>query len=85
MVRKMLGSYGLGPHHLTPVALLSGGQRVALELALISLRRPALLLLDEPSAHLDLQAREGLAGALAGYQGALIFISHDVEIGRAHV
>jgi ATP-binding cassette subfamily F protein 3 len=50
---------------------------VALELALLSLRRPALLILDEPTAHLDLQAREGLA-ALAGFEGAVLFVSHDV-------
>jgi ATPase subunit of ABC transporter with duplicated ATPase domains len=56
-VRKMLGSFGLGPHTATPVALLSGGQRVALEFVLLALRRPALLLLDEPNAHLDLQVR----------------------------
>jgi ATPase subunit of ABC transporter with duplicated ATPase domains len=77
-VRNMLGSYGLGPHHATPVALLSGGQRVALELALLALRRPALLLLDEPSAHLDLQAREGLGKALGDFAGAVVLISHDV-------
>lgn len=77
--RKMLGSFGLGPHMGTPVALLSGGQRVALEFVLIALRRPALLLLDEPSAHLDLQAREALANALAAFvDGAILFISHDI-------
>ena len=77
--RKALGSFGLGPHALTPVALLSGGQRVALEFVIISLRKPALLLLDEPSAHLDLQAREGLARALAEFEGGgILFISHDI-------
>jgi ATP-binding cassette subfamily F protein 3 len=78
-VRRVLGAFGLGAHAGTPVALLSGGQRVALEFALLALRRPALLLLDEPSAHLDLQAREGLAAALAGFtEGAVLFISHDI-------
>jgi ATP-binding cassette subfamily F protein 3 len=78
-VRKSLGSFGLGPHVDTPVALLSGGQRVALEFVVIALRRPALLLLDEPSAHLDLQAREGLGDAIAAFtEGAVLFISHDV-------
>ena len=78
VVRKALGAFGLGPHGATPVALLSGGQRVALEFALISLRNPALLVLDEPSAHLDLEAREGLARALAEFDGGVLFISHDV-------
>jgi ATP-binding cassette subfamily F protein 3 len=76
--QKALGSFGLGPQLATQVAVLSGGQRVALELALLALRRPALLLLDEPSAHLDMQAREGLAAALAAFPGALLLISHDV-------
>lgn len=77
-VKRTLGSFGLGPHMGTPVALLSGGQRVALQFVLISLRRPALLILDEPSGHLDLQAREGLANAIAGFEGAVVFISHDI-------
>jgi len=78
LCRARLGSFGLGRSLATPIALLSGGQRVALELALLSLRRPALLILDEPTAHLDLQAREGLAAALTGFEGAVLFVSHDV-------
>jgi len=76
--RKALGAFGLGPFGATPVALLSGGQCVALQFALISVRQPALLLLDEPSAHLDLEAREGLAAALAAFDGAVLVISHDI-------
>ena len=76
--RKALGAFGLGPHGATPAALLSGGQCVALQFALMSVRQPALLLLDEPSAHLDLEAREGLAAALAAFDGAVFIISHDL-------
>jgi len=76
--RANLGRFGLGPSADTPAALLSGGQRVALEMVVIALSAPALLLLDEPSAHLDLQAREALAVAMAGFAGAIIFVSHDV-------
>ena len=76
--RADLGRFGLGPYAETPAALLSGGQRVALEMVTIALSAPALLLLDEPSAHLDLQAREALALAIAGFAGAVMFVSHDV-------
>ena len=51
---------------------------MALEMVTIALSAPALLLLDEPSAHLDLQAREALALAIAGFAGAVMFVSHDV-------
>ena len=77
-LRRALGSFGLGPHADTPVRLLSGGQRVALEFVRLSLAAPALLLLDEPSAHLALQAREGLARALAAWPGGVVVISHDI-------
>ena len=76
--RKALGGFGLGPCGDTPVGQLSGGQRVALEFVVLSLRRPGLLVLDEPSAHLDLQASEGLAAALALYPGTVVMVSHDV-------
>ena len=46
--RADLGRLGLGPYAETPAALLSGGQRVALEMVTIALSAPALLLLDEP-------------------------------------
>lgn len=79
-VRKALGAFGLGRVTASgvPVSLLSGGQRVALRFALIALATPSLMLLDEPSAHLDLEAREGLACALAAFKGAIVLISHDI-------
>ena len=79
-VRKALGAFGLGRVTASgvPVSLLSGGQRVALRFALIALACPSLMLLDEPSAHLDLEAREGLACALAAFKGAIILVSHDL-------
>ena len=76
--QALLGRFGLGPHADTPVAQLSGGQRVALELVVIAMSEPSLLLLDEPSAHLDIPARRALADALAGFAGAVMFVSHDI-------
>ncbi|MCF3931853.1 ATP-binding cassette domain-containing protein [Acuticoccus sp. M5D2P5] len=58
---------------------LSGGERLRAGLACTIGRAepPALLILDEPTNHLDLDAVEALEAALAGYDGALIVVSHD--------
>ena len=60
-------------------ATLSGGERLRAGLACVFARRqpPLLLLLDEPTNHLDLASIEELEAALAGFDGALIAVSHD--------
>ena len=56
---------------------LSGGEAARLVFCRLMVERPNLLVLDEPTNHLDLEAIDALVGALADYDGTLIFVSHD--------
>ena len=60
-----------------PVASLSGGERTRLALARLVITEPNVLVLDEPTTHLDIPSREALEQALLAYDGTLLFVSHD--------
>lgn len=59
------------------VALLSGGERGRLALAVLGLQGANLLLLDEPTNHLDLASQDILQGILADFEGTILLVSHD--------
>ena len=59
------------------IGLLSGGEAARLIFALLIVQRPNVLVLDEPTNHLDLEAIHALVSALKGYDGTVIFVSHD--------
>lgn len=60
-----------------PVATLSGGEKDLLQLAVISLKPANLLLLDEPTGHLDTYAQTALEEAIGNFQGGVLMVSHD--------
>jgi ATP-binding cassette, subfamily F, member 3 len=58
-------------------SVLSGGQRKLVALGACLIRRPDVLLLDEPEAHLDTERRESLEALIRSYDGAVVIVSHD--------
>jgi ATPase subunit of ABC transporter with duplicated ATPase domains len=79
--RSMANGLGLRPDRLDlPIGVLSGGERRRVELARILFAGSDALLLDEPTNHLDVDAKEWLLAFLRSYRGALLVISHDLEL-----
>ncbi|MCD8536634.1 MAG: ATP-binding cassette domain-containing protein [Burkholderiaceae bacterium] len=85
-LRNYLAQFGFtGDRVNETIAPFSGGEKARLALALIVWDKPNLLILDEPSNHLDVETREALTAALAEYEGSLLLVSHDRHLLRTTV
>ncbi|KAG5961055.1 hypothetical protein E4U58_004421 [Claviceps cyperi] len=79
--RRQLGAFGItGTTGLQKMELLSGGQKSRVAFACLALTNPHILVLDEPSNHLDIEAMDALADALRAFQGGVLMVSHDVTM-----
>jgi ATP-binding cassette subfamily F protein 3 len=79
--RRHLGAFGItGMTGLQKMELLSGGQKSRVAFACLGLTNPHILVLDEPSNHLDIEAMDALSLALREFQGGVLMVSHDVTM-----
>ena len=79
--RSIAAGLGLKPDRLNlPIHVLSGGERRRVELTRILFAGSDMLLLDEPTNHLDVDAKTWLLGFMRDYRGALLVISHDLDL-----
>ena len=77
-LRKTLGMYLFGGANASKrISSLSGGERSRLVLAELLTGRPNLMILDEPTNHMDIPAKETLESAFKAYTGTMLFVSHD--------
>jgi ATPase subunit of ABC transporter with duplicated ATPase domains len=78
---RIAAGLGLDAERLTqPIGALSGGQKRRVEISRILFAGSDVLLLDEPTNHLDSDAKEWLLGFMRSYRGALLVISHDLDL-----
>ncbi|CEP99623.1 ABC-F family ATP-binding cassette domain-containing protein [Paraclostridium sordellii] len=77
-IRKYVSRYGFDSDILTQkIESLSGGEKNILQLAKVSASKANMLLMDEPTSHLDIYSQMALEKAIADYKGAILMISHD--------
>ncbi len=82
-VMNVLGAFGFSGEAASKTCkVLSGGEKIRLSFARIFVNPPNLLILDEPTTHLDIAARELLQNALKEYKGTVCIVSHDIEFVR---
>lgn len=82
-LRSQLGAFGFSADDIgKPAGVLSGGEKIRLAFLRLFLSPPNLMLLDEPTTHLDLEGRSTLEKAIRAYDGTVCLVSHDIEFVR---
>ena len=77
-MRTLAGAFGFSGDDVDKSCrVLSGGEKARLVLATMLYDPPNFLVLDEPTNHLDMTTKEMLVKALAGFEGTMLFVSHD--------
>lgn len=83
-LKTLLGAFGFSGEDVDKrCRVLSGGEKARVVLAQMLFDPPNFLVLDEPTNHLDLDTKQLLMGALANFDGTLLFVSHDRAFLRA--
>ncbi len=79
-IRSYISKYGFGADYIQQkIKSLSGGEKNILQLAKVSSSKANMLLLDEPTSHLDTYSQVALEEAIESYKGAVLMISHDYQ------
>ena len=83
-IRTLLGAFLFrGDDVFKRISVLSGGEKSRLALVKLLLDPPNLVLMDEPTTHLDMASIDALISALKAFTGTILFISHDVHFIHA--
>jgi ATP-binding cassette, subfamily F, member 3 len=77
VLRRHFGSFGIGSQMNQSVKSLSGGEAVRVATGICTWTQPYLLILDEPSNHLDIDTSLAVQDAINGFPGSVIVVSHD--------
>ena len=79
-VRATIGKFGVKSNlMLNPMNSLSGGEQTKVRLAALSLEPCSLLILDEPTNHIDVLAKEALLEAIKKFEGTVLITTHDIN------
>merc|ERR1719199_2432094 len=79
--RAVLGQFGLpGASHFTKIGNLSGGQKARVAFSALMLMNPHIMILAEPTNHLDIESVEALTNAIKQFNGGLVLVTHDARL-----